>query len=442
MSLEIQRKKDGTLRSKWWYGRFAVNGKSSVVNLGVEIKGAVPGSLKIRGDNAYEHSRMKAYVKLEDLIAEANSRKAAEHHLEKLYELKAGADLKEVPVAEIAARWIALPARRKRTTSWEKTQCARFKLFSSYIQTYYPAAKYISQVTPKMAREWLHSVEDHYAPATYNELRNLLKGFFERVGHEAGVIRNPFLGCATKIKKTIHRQPFTQKELTAILKHCDKVSRPVVLTAMCTAMRRGDCCRLKWESVDLQGGFITVKTSKTGEVAEIPLFPLLRAELERLPRTSEYVFPEAEEMYRTNIHGLTWRFQQALKNAEIEDTQLKRNDTGRQASVKDFHSLRTTWITMALSAGVPMELVRRVTGHSTVDVVLKHYFRPGKEAFKTALETAMPKMLTGGDPEDQKSKDENQNPKDALLELVEQAAEVSKEAFVAKVAKIAHGMAA
>jgi hypothetical protein len=31
-----------------------------------------------------------------------------------------------------------------------------------------------------------------------------------------------------------------------------------------------------------------------------------------------------------------------------------------------------------------------------VDVVLKHYFRPGREAFRTALETAMPLMLTGG----------------------------------------------
>ena len=113
MGLEIQRKKDGKLRSKWWYGWFAVKGKSSVVNLGVEVKGRVPESLthglRQRSDNAFEHSRMRAQVKLEDLVAEANSRKAAEHHLGKLYELKAGADLKEVPVVEIAARWIALP---------------------------------------------------------------------------------------------------------------------------------------------------------------------------------------------------------------------------------------------------------------------------------------------------------------------------------------------
>ncbi len=95
-----------------------------------------------------------------------------------------------------------------------------------------------------------------------------MKGFFERAGHEAGVIQNPFSGCDTKVKKTIHRQPFTQEELTNILEHCDAISRPITLIAMCTAMRRGDCCRLKWESVDMDSGFIMVKTSKTGETAE------------------------------------------------------------------------------------------------------------------------------------------------------------------------------
>ena len=41
------------------------------------------------------------------------------------------------------------------------------------------------------------------------------------------------------------------------------------------------------------------------------------------------------------------------------------------------------------------ELVRR-TGHATVDVVLKHYFRPDREQFRAALTDAMPGILTGG----------------------------------------------
>jgi len=42
---------------------------------------------------------------------------------------------------------------------------------------------------------------------------------------------------------------------------------------------------------------------------------------------------------------------------------------------------------------MPEELVRRVTGHSTVDVVRKHYFKPGREEFRREFEKAMPKFF-------------------------------------------------
>lgn len=72
-------------------------------------------------------------------------------------------------------------------------------------------------------------------------------------------------------------------------------------------------------------------------------------------------------------------------------------ETGkRRASVRDFHSLRVTWITLALAASVPLELVHRATGYRTVGVVMKHYFGPGREDFRTAIFKAMPKMLADG----------------------------------------------
>ena len=110
--------------------------------------------------------------------------------------------------------------------------------------------------------------------------------------------------------------------------------------------------------------------------------------IESQRRVSKYVFPEAAALYQKHNCGISWRIRQVFKAAGIE-TKLECRDRVQDATLKGFHSLRTTWITMALSAGVPMELVRRVTGHSTVEVVLKHYFRPGREAFRNALETAM-----------------------------------------------------
>jgi len=67
MGLEITRRKNGSLRSKWWYGNFTVDGKRHYINLGVEIEGNIPESLKELGDVPFERSRMKAHLKLEEL---------------------------------------------------------------------------------------------------------------------------------------------------------------------------------------------------------------------------------------------------------------------------------------------------------------------------------------------------------------------------------------
>ena len=90
---------------------------------------------------------------------------------------------------------------------------------------------------------------------------------------------------------------------------------------------------------------------------------------------------------------------------------------------------------MALTAGVPMELVRRVTGHSTVDVVLKHYFRPRREAFRTALETALPRTLTG-EVETKKS------PAEQLEELAEKVDDLEREQLAEEILRIAGLLAA
>jgi integrase len=82
---------------------------------------------------------------------------------------------------------------------------------------------------------------------------------------------------------------------------------------------------------------------------------------------------------------------------KTDGLQAEQENGKRRASVRDFHSFRVTWITLALAAGVPLELVQRVTGHRTVAVVMKHYFKPGREDFRQVLLKAMPKMLADGE---------------------------------------------
>ena len=132
---------------------------------------------------------------------------------------------------------------------------------------------------------------------------SLIRGVFKRLEPGADAYKNYLAGAPGKDENTIHREPFTPEELKAILDAAleDTLLRPVIVTALCTAMRRGDCCLLKWSAVDMKSGFITVKTGKTGDTVEIPIHPMLNEELKRLPRIgNEYVFPSVAEMYLKN----------------------------------------------------------------------------------------------------------------------------------------------
>jgi hypothetical protein len=59
--------------------------------------------------------------------------------------------------------------------------------------------------------------------------------------------------------------------------------------------------------------------------------------------------------------------------------------------------------------GEPDSGLTRFSGHKTTEIVLKHYFQPGREDFRQALQSAMPKLLTNG----------HKSPKDEIRKVIE-----------------------
>ena len=533
MGIELRRQRDGSLRPTW-YGRHEVNGKRNFVNLGVKVLGTPPASLMLRdqGDAAFERSRATALAKLESLQAEAQSRQGAERLVERLYEMKTGEKIKSVRLAELGQEWAGIPRKHAPNERYASQCQSTLKRFAAFVRQENPKAMELAHVSRTVARAFMDAeAERGVTGKTWNDTLKLLRATCKYL-LPAGSI-NPFSDMPTKDTETVFRKPFSPEELKKIVEaaHDDDFIRPIIVTGICTAMRRGDCCLLKWEDVDLERRFITVKTAKTGVTVSIPIFPMLRLELEALtsprpsPRRGEggrtgYVFPEAARMYLENPDGITWRVKKVLAGAlavkdegggmkdegqtaetaetenrgdgeteregqgrlpevaeeearrrgleyiatldnvekrermatvfslymdrkpskelaaaagvskgsvsgylnEIEAavgcrivrgraeggslTAMLKTDTSllctevegrtRAASVRDFHSFRVTWVTLALTAGVPLELVQKVTGHKTAEIVLKHYFQPGREDFRKALNAAMPKLLTNG----------------------------------------------
>jgi integrase len=483
MGLEIKPE------SQWWYARFRVGGKIKQVRLDVRVEGERPARLKDDGDRAFERSRGAALKEFKLQVEKLRGDPMAEKTLQRLVEIKTGHEAKFPKLADLPVLWEAIPRRRDPNDRYKEQCKGGLKRFAEFVAEQQPMAAEFVKVTPETAKAFMGAESARgLSPKTWNDTLKLLRTTFKRLHPQLNDGSNPFHGLITKATATVNREPFSIPEMKAILEAsvADPAMRLIIVTGMCTAMRRGDCCMLKWDDVDLKQGFISVKTSKTGETVDIPMFPMLREmlrEIEAKGQKGPFCFPEAAAMYEKNPDGITWRVKRilaaAFRSRAVEDgkglpvlpadevrrrglayldtlgttnraarmrkvfelymagkdindvmaesgqsrgsvsghlndieqhtqcafirgkvrgtagnlLQEARANGARRASVRDFHSFRVTWITLALAAGVPLEIVQRVTGHRTVEIVLKHYFRPGREDFRRTLENAMPRLF-------------------------------------------------
>lgn len=410
MALEIQKG-----RSKWWYGRVTVNGSDVVKNLGVKIAGAPPASLREQGDLPFERSRAKAQAALEALQSDLKRRSTAEELVQTIHEIRTGSRVSSIALTDTATRWKALPRRRPLSERYVYQAESWMTRFVTFIGDRYPAVREMADVQSVMARAFFATEEERGVSAkTYNNTLIFLRSCFEALKEDAGIPKNPFAGIPTREEDTVFRKPFTTEELAAIVKaaESDPFIYPIIVAGICTAMRRGDCCTLLKSAIDLPNRFIKVKTSKTGELVQIPIFPLLQKVLEKLaPNDSPFAFPEQEKVYQLNPDNITLRVRKVMRAAgffdpeDAETEEEKKKSRGeihqartaglRKASVRDFHSFRVTWVTLALNAGVPLEIVQKVTGHRTAGIVMKHYFQPGREDFRRTLAGKLPALIGG-----------------------------------------------
>lgn len=494
MPLELRK------TSNWWYGRYQSSGKVQCINIGVRVEGNRPASIKETGDLRFERSRGKAQEALDRLLQDARRQKTEIQILEELYRQRTGHKIRRVAIADLAQEWERTPRKKQPSARYGDLCRATLKRFQGHIAANQPNLIDITQITKDMAAAFLKGEEERgISDSTWNDILKTVRSALRHALPPFHV--NPFAEFPLRETETIHRKAFSPEQLGKILQVArdDDFVRPLVVTAMATAMRRGDCCLLKWSDVDLGQRFITVKTSKTGETVEIPVFPLLYSELLRwIGKSDAYVFPEQARMYLTNPDGVSYRVGRVLHKAgfvpqnsaavplqqvhrrdrvpaaqiqarareqigstqgatttakkkqnmlkalalyidgdnldavagklglsrgcvsnylnqleelcgaeiirrrdgllcqatdEMVPKQVVRRKGRRRASLRDFHSFRVSWITLALSAGVPMELVRKVTGHRCAEVVLKHYFKPDRAEFSRALNDAMPALL-------------------------------------------------
>jgi integrase len=465
-------------------------------------KGTPPKEGETEGDAVFERSRGEAERLLARIRDGERSQEEEAVLVKRIHAARYGGKVGRVRIDELASRWDALPHKADLTEARKARVHSVLSRFGKFMEDTFPNVKEAGALTAEHFKAFLADVDASGVSArSWNDYLGILRGVLGKVDGQSQGFREYLANLPKRTENTIHRRPFGGGELDAIFAAAavtDAELHPVLVAAACTALRRGDVCRLRWDAVDLAEGFVTVKTSKTGETVEIPIFPPFRAVLEAAAAKRRqgvpYVFPKIALAYQTNPDGLNWRLGKVLEAAgfskperdgegggkypappspgdavEMVDAGMRRErwtdkrrtlglgilkrhlegETGKaiadalkigRATVSDYlhameeagrvalvsppkvetdaarttlaevrdgeqrkqrgslcgwHSFRTTFCTLALANGVPMEILRKITGHRTAEIVLKHYDRRGREAMRKAFGNAMPKAIAG-----------------------------------------------
>jgi integrase len=149
--------------------------------------------------------------------------------------------------------------------------------------------------------------------------------------------------------------------------------KPMVLLALNTGMRRGELFNLKWNDVNFVGRILTVigATAKSGKTRHVPLngeaFTVLQKWYEQRKK-SELVFPSPDGGRMDNI-STSW--EGLIEDAKIENFR--------------FHDLRHDFASKLVMAGVDLNTVRELLGHSDIKMTLRYaHLAPEKLAAAVA----------------------------------------------------------
>ena len=135
-------------------------------------------------------------------------------------------------------------------------------------------------------------------------------------------------------------------------------TRPFVILALETAMRRGELLGLKWINIDIHKRTAFILLTKNGESRTVPLSTRAIETLQALPRSIDgRVLP-------INFAALENNFKRARERAELLDLRI--------------HDLRHTAITRLAEKLPNLIELSAVSGHKSL-AMLKRYYHPNPE---------------------------------------------------------------
>jgi excisionase family DNA binding protein len=175
-------------------------------------------------------------------------------------------------------------------------------------------------------------------------------------------------------KDNLKERILSAEEEKKLLEVSSEHLRPIIITALCTGMRRGEILSLRWSQVDLSRRTIRADKTKSGRIRIIPINDTLLEGLSRLKKDqkSDHVF----------LYPKTGKPMSDIKTAF--------NAATRRAGIKGlrFHDLRHTFASRLVEKGVDLITVKDLLGHYSVTVT-QRYTHSNSEQKRRAVDSLL-----------------------------------------------------
>jgi integrase len=176
-----------------------------------------------------------------------------------------------------------------------------------------------------------------------------------------------------------------------------RLAEAIVLTALGTAMRRGELLGLRWYAVDLLEGKIEVREAIVRGKTSTPKSRASRRVIELGPRTRAVLEDQWTRANHTADDDLVFCHPQrgtALDPSKLSRSFLKPalKHAGIHKPFRPFHDLRHTSLTHAAAAGNPQVYVQARAGHSQGSIT-ERYIHAAQVLFPGAAERSEERMF-------------------------------------------------
>jgi integrase len=173
------------------------------------------------------------------------------------------------------------------------------------------------------------------------------KGWLNRTPFDDSA--NPLI---SKAEENTRDRTLSAKEQERLLEACTgrrSHLKPIIITALDTAMRRGELFKLRWRDVDFENGIITIvaTNSKVERERKVPMTPNVQSELTAMWNAST---KDREALVFGIKDTIKTAFASACEKAGLKDLR--------------FHDFRHTAISRMIAAGQSPVVVQLISGHT------------------------------------------------------------------------------